>query len=451
MRIFDTPWINHEGSSIFSIDIHPHGKKLATGGQDQSGAGLLVIWPIEFIYEEIIEKFDSERYGFLARIPHSKSINCVRWCKDGQRLVCAGDDPVICVYECTGNFTSLGTLGSKSSKSKVLENYRCVYMLYGHSMDVLHVDWSPDGKYLASCSFDNSVIVWNAERFPEKLVVLKHSNGGHNRAVKGLSWDPIGRFLATQSEDNSLKLWQTDSWECIQTITEPFNEATGSTLFLRMDWSPDGLYIICPGAMNNGGPTANIVVRKNWNYNRDLVGFRKAVTCVRSNSRCFYRLNSSRQRLTVSCFATGCRNRSLVVWLVPSFGRPLLVLEKIFKLSVLDLSWNDLTLAACSNDGNVKIICFNEFEIGEALSSGEMVSLSEKTYGFLPDIYKNTSQSVQTSLLNDNFIYSTWHNSIQKKLMTNKNIFNMQKFSSFEFETVVSRIKQRRLVFIKLF
>lgn len=47
-----------------------------------------------------------------------------------------------------------------------------------------------------------------------------------------------------------------------------------------MDWSPDGLYIICPGAMNNGGPTANIVVRKNWNYNRDLVGFRKAVTCV---------------------------------------------------------------------------------------------------------------------------------------------------------------------------
>lgn len=47
-----------------------------------------------------------------------------------------------------------------------------------------------------------------------------------------------------------------------------------------MDWSPDGSYIICPGAMNNRGPTANIVIRKNWSYNRDLVGFRKAVTCV---------------------------------------------------------------------------------------------------------------------------------------------------------------------------
>lgn len=56
------------------------------------------------------------------------------------------------------------------------------------------------------------------------MITLKHSNGGHNRAIKGLSWDPIGRFLATQSEDNSLKLWQTDSWECVKTITEPFNE-----------------------------------------------------------------------------------------------------------------------------------------------------------------------------------------------------------------------------------
>lgn len=70
-----------------------------------------------------------------------------------------------------GNFTSLGTLGSKSSKSRVLENYRCVHMLYGHFMDVLHVDWSPDGKYLASGSFDNSVIVWNAEQLPEKVFI----------------------------------------------------------------------------------------------------------------------------------------------------------------------------------------------------------------------------------------------------------------------------------------
>ena len=69
-------------------------------------------------------------------------------------------------------------------------------------MDVVGLAWSPDGHWLASCSLDNTVCVWEARaaadeaaaggvcRFVrEPLAVLK----GHQSTVKGLAWDPIGK------------------------------------------------------------------------------------------------------------------------------------------------------------------------------------------------------------------------------------------------------------------
>ncbi|PIO54861.1 WD domain, G-beta repeat protein, partial [Teladorsagia circumcincta] len=68
-------------------------------------------------------------------------------------------------------------------------------------VQVLSVEWSSDRRYLASASMDNTVVVWNAKKLPERIVVLDTSRGGHNGPVKGLSWDPIGKYLATQSAD----------------------------------------------------------------------------------------------------------------------------------------------------------------------------------------------------------------------------------------------------------
>lgn len=58
------------------------------------------------------------------------------------------------------------------------------------------------------------------------------------------------------------------------------SQCGGTTHVLRLSWSPDGQYLVSAHAMNNSGPTAQIVERDGWKTNMDFVGHRKAVTVV---------------------------------------------------------------------------------------------------------------------------------------------------------------------------
>jgi hypothetical protein len=59
-----------------------------------------------------------------------------------------------------------------------------------------------------------------------------------------------------------------------------FFQCGGTTHVLRLSWSPDGHYLVSAHAMNNSGPTAQIIEREGWKTNMDFVGHRKAVTVV---------------------------------------------------------------------------------------------------------------------------------------------------------------------------
>lgn len=59
-----------------------------------------------------------------------------------------------------------------------------------------------------------------------------------------------------------------------------FCQCGGTTHVLRLSWSPDGHYLVSAHAMNNSGPTAQIIERDGWKTNMDFVGHRKAVTVV---------------------------------------------------------------------------------------------------------------------------------------------------------------------------
>uniref|UniRef100_A0A1I8AMC2 Protein HIRA n=1 Tax=Steinernema glaseri TaxID=37863 RepID=A0A1I8AMC2_9BILA len=371
---------HHEGGAIYSLDFHPSGEKLITCGQrGRKGDGTVMVWSLKNLYSNC-------KKIVLSEMIHQKILNCVRWSKidNGRHFACGGDDSEVFVYQYVGRGKNGGSVGATSLLCDVVERYKNVHRLLGHVLDVLHLEWSHDGRFLASSSVDGAVIIWDVANGFNKLVVLNDQRGGHTESVKGISFDPVGRFFMTQSADKTMKVWTTDEWQCVSVITEPFEGSGTSTMFLRHDWSPDGAYVVAPGATNNGGPTAQIIQRNGWTTQRDLVGHRKPVTCVRSCPKLLKYTDYKGNLRTVSCFAVGSSDKSLSIWSIPSLYRPIVVLTNLFKHSIVDLTWCGTQLAACSMDGTVRLFDFKAKELGHLLSTADMAKEFDRVYKTVP-------------------------------------------------------------------
>lgn len=98
-------------------------------------------------------------------------VNCVRWNGEGRLLASGGDDKLIMIWKQTASssFPS-GGCGIFSGSSGP-ETWRCQVTLRGHDGDVLDLAWSPDDRWLASCSIDNSIIVWDALKLPGTISI----------------------------------------------------------------------------------------------------------------------------------------------------------------------------------------------------------------------------------------------------------------------------------------
>ncbi|GFU29014.1 protein HIRA [Trichonephila clavipes] len=328
----------HPGHPIFSVDIHPDGSRFATGGQG-ADTGRIVIWNMSPIIDESDEKDEN--------VP---------------KLLCQMDNH-LAIFILQRYGTAGSTTFGSNGKMVNVEHWRCVSTLRGHSGDVLDLAWSPRDTWLASCSVDNTIVIWNTLKWQEIIAVLK----GHSGLVKGVSWDPVGKYIASQSDDKTLRVWRTHDWQQEAVVTEPFLECGGTTHVLRLSWSPDGRYLVSAHAMNNSGPTAQIIERDGWKANRDFVGHRKAITCVVEH---------------FCCCAIGSRDRSLSVWLT-YLKRPLVVVHDLFSNSVLDISWsqNGKQLIVCSWDGTVAYIGLSDEEIGKPATDEEKNTLHQSLYG----------------------------------------------------------------------
>lgn len=75
--------------------------------------------------------------------------------------------------------------------------------LVGHQDWITHLAWSPrEATHLASASWDHSVKVWDVAT-REPIVTLT----GHSAPVIAVNWSPDGRTLATRSADGTFRLW----------------------------------------------------------------------------------------------------------------------------------------------------------------------------------------------------------------------------------------------------
>mmetsp|Transcript_2639 Transcript_2639/g.8847 ORF Transcript_2639/g.8847 Transcript_2639/m.8847 type:complete len:108 (+) Transcript_2639:537-860(+) len=100
-------------------------------------------------------------------------------------------------------------------------------------MDVLDLAWSSNGEYLASCSIDSRVLLWNMKSRTAMMTPMRVLTG-HSNWVKGVAWDPVGRFLASASEDRRVIIWRAQDWGIEAEIAAPFQDVTAQTFFMRL-------------------------------------------------------------------------------------------------------------------------------------------------------------------------------------------------------------------------
>jgi WD40 repeat protein len=105
-------------------------------------------------------------------------------------------------------------------------SHQQITTLTGHTGPVYGVTFSPDGRTLATTSTDETARLWDVASH-RQLATLT----GHTGPVYGVVFSPDGRALATVSEDKTARLWDVATR---QQITRPVTPVRG------VAFSPDG-------------------------------------------------------------------------------------------------------------------------------------------------------------------------------------------------------------------
>ena len=85
---------------------------------------------------------------------------------------------------------------------------KVIRTMEGHTGHVLSLNWSPDGRQLATSGADNVVKVWDASTGQRKRNVE-----GYDKEVTGVRFVGINGNVATSSGDNKVRLVGADGKE----------------------------------------------------------------------------------------------------------------------------------------------------------------------------------------------------------------------------------------------
>ncbi|KAK9432780.1 WD40-repeat-containing domain protein [Lipomyces doorenjongii] len=123
-------------------------------------------------------------------------LNCLEFSEDSTLVAGGFADSYVKVWSLKGEKLQSVVKGSTPSPSK---------RLVGHAGPVYGASFSPDNRYLLTCSDDKSARLWSMDTYTA-LVSYK----GHNHPVWDVTFSPNGHYFATASHDQTARLWSCD-------------------------------------------------------------------------------------------------------------------------------------------------------------------------------------------------------------------------------------------------
>jgi WD40 repeat protein len=188
---------------VAAVVFSPDGKLLATGSY-----GLVTIWDLT----------TGKPVKVLSNV--LGAVNDLRFSPDGTLLAVAGGQP-----------SAKGDL-----RLYTVADWKLAASLGGHQDVVFSVSFSPDGKRLASASFDKTVRVWAVASHKTEFTLT-----GHSDFVYSVAFSPDGKWLVSASKDRSVKLVDAAAGKSRFTFSGPEQDV------LTVAVSPDGKNVVSSG------------------------------------------------------------------------------------------------------------------------------------------------------------------------------------------------------------
>jgi U3 small nucleolar RNA-associated protein 12 len=193
----------HDGS-VWTLQVHPDGRSLVTGGADKHAK----FWNFEIVQEDIP---GTRRTTPRLKLVHTRSLK-------------VNDDILSLCYSPDSRLLAVSTLDN-TVKVFFSDSLKLFLNLYGHKLPVISISISSDSKLIATSSADKNIRLWGLD-FGDCHKALF----GHQDSIMAVKFIPQpantedAHFLFSASKDRAIKTWDGDKFEQIQKLNDHHGE-----------------------------------------------------------------------------------------------------------------------------------------------------------------------------------------------------------------------------------